>query len=372
MAGNRQKKYNDPFTATITGIGDLFRKQIPSGELKPTDRLDGKTVLVDGSSSGLGFAIAVDVARRGARVIMACRSGIPEKGERVKELSGNTDVHMLQVDFSDINSIKNLVSQMKTHSIFGEGTGGGVTSPPVAGGCIDILICNAGIVPKKSRKTLQGLEEMFMVNYFSKFVFVKMVVEGGILRMNDFEQSSNRTIKQSKFEIPRIIFVASESHRNPERFDWEDFGQYREYGIGKSIELYGYYKLLLTTFSFELSRRLNPNGKTNCSVFSMCPGPVNSNIAREAPKLFQPLLKAVFGIFFRSPAKAAVPVVYLASSPDVEGKPFDYFFLMTRKAVDEKASDPENGKRLWELSESLWKMLNGVKGHTTSVSPLSR
>ncbi|MEI6900900.1 MAG: hypothetical protein WCL00_13560, partial [Bacteroidota bacterium] len=88
MAEHKQHKYNNPVTATLTGIMDLFRKQIPVGELKSTDRLDGKTVLVDGSSSGLGFAIAVDVAKRGAKVIMACRSGIPEKGEMVKRLSG--------------------------------------------------------------------------------------------------------------------------------------------------------------------------------------------------------------------------------------------------------------------------------------------
>ena len=148
--------------------------------------------------------------------------------------------------------------------------------------------------------------------------------------------------------IPRIIFIASESHRNPEKFEWNDFGKYRDYKIGKSIELYGYYKLLLTTFSVELSRRLNPDCKTNFSVLSMCPGPVNSNIAREAPKAFIPLLKTVFGIFFKSPAKAAIPAVYLAASKDFNGIPFDYLFLMSRKEVDEKAADPENGKRLWQ------------------------
>ncbi|MEI7723609.1 MAG: SDR family NAD(P)-dependent oxidoreductase [Bacteroidota bacterium] len=344
MASSKQKKYNNPVTATLTGIRDLFRKQIASGELKSTDRLDGKTVLVDGSSSGLGFAIAVDVARRGARVIMACRSGIPEKGEMVKKLSGNQNVHMLQVDFSDINSIKTLVANLRPPSPFGEGAGGGAARPT-----IDILICNAGIVPNQSRKTPQGLEEMFMVNYFSKFIFVNLLIE------NHCFTNPQSAIRNPQSAIPRILFVASESHRNPENFEWADFGQYRDYKIGKSIELYGYYKLLLTTFSVELSRRLNPNGEKNFSVFSMCPGPVNSNIAREAPKAFIPLLKLVFGIFFKSPAKAAIPVVYLAASPDVEGKPFDYFFLMTRKEVDEKASYPENGKRLWELSESLFK-----------------
>ena len=88
MAGKMQEKYSNPFSATLTGIMDLFRKHEPSGTLKLTDRFDGKTVLVDGASSGLGFAVAVEVARRGAKVIMACRSGIPGKGEEVKNGPG--------------------------------------------------------------------------------------------------------------------------------------------------------------------------------------------------------------------------------------------------------------------------------------------
>jgi NAD(P)-dependent dehydrogenase (short-subunit alcohol dehydrogenase family) len=162
--------------------------------------------------------------------------------------------------------------------------------------------------------------------------------------------------------VSRIIFISSESHRNPEAFDWDGFGKYREYGIGRSIELYGYYKLLLTTFSVELSRRLNPDGQTNCPVFSLCPGPINSNIAREAPKIFQPLLRLVFSLFFRSPEQAAVPVVYMAASPDMNGKPFDYFFLMTRRMVDEKAINPDNGKKLWALSERLMNQLGTPSG----------
>ncbi len=341
MQENSPKRYNNPFTATLTGIRDLFKKQVPAGELKLTDRLDGKTVLVDGSSSGLGFAVAVDAARRGATLIMACRSGIPQMGERVKKMSGNSRVYMLPVDFADVNSIRSLVDRLvpgQDHKALPfEGYNG-----------IDILVCNAGIVPKQSRKTPQGLEEMFMVNYFSKFLFVNILLEKRCIREAIANEAGSQVIDPS-----RIIFVASESHRNPEAFDWEAFGKYRDYSIGKSIELYGYYKLLLTTFSVELSRRLNPEGKTRFSVFSMCPGPVNSNIAREAPKIFIPLMKVVFGIFFRSPAKAAVPVLYLCASPDVAGKPFDYLFLMGRREVDSKASDPENGRKLWELSELL-------------------
>jgi len=69
------------------------------------------------------------------------------------------------------------------------------------------------------------------------------------------------------------------------------------------------------------------------------------------------LLKLTFNIFFRSPAKACEPVVYLAASNDVEGKPIDYLFLMSRKEMDPKATNPKNGKKLWELSEYLQKKL---------------
>jgi len=157
--------------------------------------------------------------------------------------------------------------------------------------------------------------------------------------------------------VPRIIIVSSESHRNPDRFDWDGFGMYREYGMKKTVELYGYYKLLLTAFARELSKRMNPGNETEYSVFSLCPGPINSRIAREAPGVFQPLLGIVFYLFFKSPEKAAAPVVYFASSKEVEGKPFDYLFLMSRKEIAPLASDPENGKRLWDLSEKLAKQL---------------
>jgi len=355
MDDNKQEKYKDPFRATLTGIMDLFKKQVPVGVLRESDRLDGKTVVVDGASSGLGFAIAVEVASRGAKTIMACRSGIPAKGEEVKKLSGNKDVHMLQVDFRDVNSIEKLASDLRSKF-----------AP------IDILISNAGVVPSKSRKTPQGLEEMFMVNYFSKFLYVNSLIENGSFNnLQSVNQSISQSVNPSSSHpaldsnpashegssIPRIIFVSSESHRNPAAIKWEDFGKFTPYGIKQSMEHYGHNKLLLTAFAVELSRRLNLNGSTQCSVFALCPGPVNSNIARESPKVFQPLLRLVFRMFFRSPKDASVPVIYFSASPDVEAKTFDYLFLMNHKNVDPKAMDIDNGKKLWEMSSTLRKNL---------------
>lgn len=327
MPEKREQKYQNPVMAIVTGISDLFRKNGRIGSLDEADRLDGRRVIITGSSSGLGLATAAELARRGAEVVMAVRSGIPEKGELVKKKSGSDKVHMLQVDLSDVESIKTFVN--KFHSEFGSA---------------DILVCNAALVAKKSRKTKQGVDEMFMVNYLAKFLLVNALIGKGC-------------IKSSGHRLPRIIFVASESHRNPREYDWEGFGKYKEFSIGESVSLYGYYKLLLVTFASELERRVNKDGQVNCSVFALCPGPVNSNIAREAPAVFKPLMRLVFSIFFRSPGKACEPVVYLAASGDVEGKAKDYLFLMSRREMDGKATDPVNGKRLWGLSEKLLRKL---------------
>jgi NAD(P)-dependent dehydrogenase (short-subunit alcohol dehydrogenase family) len=326
MNEKKSGSYDSPMKATLKGISDLFKKQKKDVHLHDSDRLDDVTIMVTGSSSGLGYATALDLAKRGARVIMAVRSGIPDKGEEISRLSGSDKVEMIHVDLSDIESIQELITNLKERKIK-----------------LNMLISNAAIVPRVSRKTRQDLEEMFMVNYLAKFLLIRWLLDEDIF-ITDGES------------LPRIIIVSSESHRNPKAYDWDNFGQYKEYGMNKTVELYGYYKLLLTTFVNELSRRLNP-GTTRFSVFSLCPGPVNSNIAREAPKLFHPLLKVVFGIFFNSPGKAAVPVVYLAAGEDLEGKPLDYFFMMERKEMDEKTGDPENGQRLWELSENLLKDL---------------
>jgi len=319
-----ENKYNSPLSATLKGITDLFKKQDRIEGLKAEERIDGKKVLITGSSSGLGLATAKELGRRGATVIMAVRSGIPEKGEEVKKASGSDQVHMLPVDLSDFDTIENLVKAVKSQ--FGQ---------------IDILICNAAVVSKNARKTKDGLEEMFTVNYLAKFALVNQLIKEAVFNIEN--------------TVPRIIFVSSESHRNPKEFDWDGFGVFEDYGIGKSVERYGYYKLLMTTFAMELSRRLNKAAKINYSVFSLCPGPVNSNIAREAPAFFQPLLSLVFKIFFRSPETACEPVVYFAVSQEVEGKTNDYLFLMSRKEVDEKASNAENGKILWEKTEALLK-----------------
>ena len=320
------QKYDSAFKATMNGILDLFKKQIPIGQLSDNERLDGKTCLVTGANSGLGFAIATQLAERGAHVIMACRNDIPNAGIEVMKLSGNKNVEMLYVDLSELQSIDNLVVQLREKSIL-----------------IDICIFNAAVVPKGSLKTSSGFDQMFLVNYLSTFKLANLLLSENIIVAN-------------AAQAPRLIFVSSESHRTQQPIDVDHLGVFENYTMGKVIALYGYYKLLMNTFATELSRRLNAD-KINVSVFALCPGPINSNIARAAPKIFMPLLKLIFALFFKSPKEAAAPVLYLACSRSLQNTTGMYLHLMQQKMMDDKALDPISGKKLWEKSEAL------LKGH---------
>jgi NAD(P)-dependent dehydrogenase (short-subunit alcohol dehydrogenase family) len=321
---SNQAKYDNPFKATLNGVLDLFKKQIPIGKLHNDERLDGKTCMVTGANSGLGYAVAVQMAQRGAHVIMACRSGIPNAGEQAKSDSGSNNIEMMSVDLSDLESIDRFVEQLKIKKI-----------------TLDICVFNAAVVPSGSYKTKSGFDQMFLVNYLSTFKLANALI-------------NNAIIKKNEGNAPRIIFVSSESHRTNQEIDFENLGKYEEYTMGKVMALYGYYKLMLTSFAIELSKRMNTSN-VQISVFALCPGPVNSNIAKAAPKIFMPLLKFIFKIFFKDPKDAAEPVIYLACSKSLQNKTGLYLHLMQEKSVNIKALNPENGRKLWEASENLIK-----------------
>lgn len=328
-------RFKNPIEATLTGIKDIFRKQTLAKRLTNQDRLDGKTCLVTGANSGLGYAIAVDLAKRGARVIMACRRQIPEAGESVKKESGSDNVEMLKVELGDLNSIQAFCDEIKQQGI-----------------TLDVLILNAGVTPPKSRLTPQGLDEMFMVNYLSNFIMINCLLKQGSIPNNTFNKNGK---KNSNF-LPRILFISSDSHQGASAIDFEVFGKYEEYGVQKAINNYSYFKLVMNTYATELSRRLSSD-KVDVSVNIMCPGPVNTNIIKEAPFVLRVILRGIFTVFFQTPKKATKPVSYLVSSSDWEGKTNEYLHMFRHKKMDEKCYDEQAGKKLWEESERVWKTI---------------
>ena len=318
-------RFKNPVIASLAGVRDFFAKQELAERYSEEDRADDLIVMITGANSGLGFALAVEFARRGARVIMAGRSKIPEAGERVKKLSGSEKVEMRFLDLSKIGSIHSFVQSLADDGL-----------------TIDICFLNAAAAPPGSRKTESGQDEMFLVNYLSNVILTQLLLRKSLIQ------------EKQTSPLSRIIFISSDSHQGSSYIDYEEFGRYFNYGVSKGISNYSYFKLVLNTYATELSRRIN---KDSCvlSINVICPGPVHSNIVKETPWLLRMTLKGIFWIIFKSPAKAARAVVYMALSPDYEGTTNEYLHMFNPKKMDPKVYEPEEGKKLWERSLALLK-----------------
>ena len=288
-------------------------------------RIDGKVCLVTGANSGLGKAVAIDLAERGGRVLMACRSGHPEAREEVKRRSNSGEVRMLKVDLADLSSVHRLCDELRA------------TTPR-----IDIAVLNAGLMPRLASQSKQGFELMFAVHFLANRVLVGRLLEDGLLKRAEADG-----------ETPRIILVSSEAHRSAEPIDFDRLGAFVNYPFRDGLKHYGQSKLVQCTFAQALSRRLNPTEQVGIAVHALCPGPINSNIAREAPLLLKPVLAPIMKAFFLSPAKAALPVTFLCCSDEAGRRTGLYLHMMREKAPAPEASNPHNGAKLWTASEAL-------------------
>jgi NAD(P)-dependent dehydrogenase (short-subunit alcohol dehydrogenase family) len=335
MAGSG---FDNPVSATVRGILHAVRGPGEAArQLREDDRFDGKTVLVTGANSGLGKAVAIEVARRGGRVVMACRSGIPEAGEEVRRASGSRDVEMVRVDLSDFDSTHRYLDDLRDRGVR-----------------FDTVVFNAGMMPRDSRPTKHGLDVMASVNYLAVFIQATRMLRDGVIPNATFGGAHHTP-------TPRIVIVASETHREPKEIEFDHLGTRAKYGMRDGMHWYGHSKLLLVTLAQELARRLESDGSNDVAVHTLCPGPVNSNMAREAPGWVKPVLGLVMKAFFASPEAAALPVVLLAGGSKLEGRTGCYFHTWTQKEPSPIALDPQQGARLWEVTESLLRAHGGLR-----------
>lgn len=319
-------RFNNPVVAALAGFKDLFRKQDFADRLKDDDRFDGKTCLVTGANSGLGFALAVEMASRGAKVICTTRRLGEETLLKVKKKSGSEQIEVRNLDLSRLDSIHHFAQSLRNDNI-----------------SIDAMMLNAGVALPGARKTESGQDEMFQVNYLANVMLCTLLLNKGVISTNN----------QGTPFRPRILFISSDSHQGSSYIDYDEFGKFIPYGVKKGIANYSYFKLVLNTYATELSRRVNKNG-VDVGINVICPGPVHSGIIKEAPMLLRMVLGAIFYVIFRSPKKAAQPVVYMAISPDYEGRTNEYQHMFKPKKMDEKIYIPEEGEKLWIESYKLW------------------
>ncbi len=326
-------EHDNAFAATWMGIKNTFVRGPAIGELSEAMRGEGRVALVTGASSGLGFAIAVELARRGMRVIGAARTATPALVERLRAASGSDAIDMLPVDLADLDSIDALLDALSERKLV-----------------LDLLVCNAAIVPTGDARTAQGLEQMFVVNYLANHVLLRGLLERELLAARERQ--------------PRVVFVASEAHRGAKPMSIDPLGEYEAFSIGEVLERYGTYKLALLTLVSELARRLEPRG---IAVHSTCPGAVDSNLAREAPRWSKPLLRVAFRLFFRAPAEAAKPTLYLCLAPHLEGRTGVYLHQWVEKDPDARTLDPALGRAQWDATEGLLARLGRATASTSGA-----
>jgi NAD(P)-dependent dehydrogenase (short-subunit alcohol dehydrogenase family) len=274
--------------------------------------MHGKTILITGANSGIGFVTAVELAKMGARVLMVCRD--TERGAHaraaVAQVASGAAPELLLADISSQQAIRALANEVRQRF------------PK-----IDVLINNAGGIFAERGFTANGIERTFATNHLGPFLLTNLLID---------------LVKTGTGG--RIVNVASESY--PSRLDFGNLQGEKGYGF---LSAYFRSKLENIIFSLDLAQRLQNSGVTvNC----MSPGPTSTRLGDNMTGLaglFPRLAKKLFP----SPEKGARTLIYLASSPDVEGISGRFFLRQRARRTKPVTSDAEVAARLWRVSSEL-------------------
>jgi retinol dehydrogenase-14 len=284
-------------------------------ESKPS--LADKTVLVTGATSGIGWEASLSFAQMGARLIMTGRdaSKTAQKVEEVRRQSGSRTVDSLLCDFSSQAQVRRLAQEFRDRYEK-----------------LHVLVNNAGTVFTERTVTADGIESTFAVNYLGPFLLTNLLLD---------------VLKASA--PARVIIVSSGGHYRG-TMDFNDLGFEHGYQI---MRAYGRSKLAAVLFTRELAKRLKGTGVT---VNALHPGAVSTGIWDRAPAYTRQFFRLAKRLFMISPAAGAETIVYLATSPEVEGKTGLYFERNRPKLPSRLAQDDAVAQRLWDESARLVKL----------------
>lgn len=287
------------------------------GVCKSKEKMEGKTVIITGCTSGIGKETAREMAKRGARLIMACRNvdaANKIKDEFIQE-TGNSNIVVKKLDLSSFASIREFAKQINEEE-----------------SKLDVLLHNAGTADVFKKKLSEdGLELTMATNQYGPFLLTHLLID---------------LLKRSK--PSRIVVVASGLYR---------LGRLNLNNLNPTtlMPAYLYYvsKYANIVFTLELARRLEGTGVTaNC----LHPGIINSGIWSNVPKSIAWALRFILRTFCKTPVEGAQTSIYAVVSDELNGVTGKYFSDCQIRTLSRGVSDPAKGKKFWELSERIVKL----------------
>jgi NAD(P)-dependent dehydrogenase (short-subunit alcohol dehydrogenase family) len=281
--------------------------------------LTGKTAIVTGANSGIGYETARALAQKGATVVMACRNlqkANPAAGQ-IRQTNPSGTVEVMELNLGDLESVRQVAAEFRDRY-----------------NRLDLLINNAGIMHPPYGKTAQGFETQFGVNHLGHYALTGLLLD----LLIQTPQS-------------RVVTVSSMGHRFG-RIDFEDLNwEKKEY---KPNPAYGQSKLANLLFTYELQRKLTAAGKDTLAV-AVHPGWTATNL-----QVHSSVLRFFNRFFAQEPPMGALPTLYAATEPEVDGG--EYFGpggLVEMRGYpkpvqsNDRSHDETVAARLWEVSEEL-------------------
>jgi WW domain-containing oxidoreductase len=271
--------------------------------------LSGKTILLTGCNSGLGFESLRVLTAHGAHVIAAARN-MRTAEEACARVNGKTTP--LACDLGDWASVKKAVADTLS---------GGLQ--------VDRVIANAGVMMLPHLEQLYGLEKQFVVNYLGHFMLITGVLDA-----------------IPRHAGARIVIVSSDAHHRAPTAGVDLNNLSGEHGYSP-MRAYGQSNVARILFTRALARRLSGAGIT---VNSLHPGVIG---ATHLFRHLNPLLQWLIRRFGKTIPQGAATQCYLAGHPDVADVTGKYFSNCKIATPSRAAQDDALGERLWTVSEQL-------------------
>jgi NAD(P)-dependent dehydrogenase (short-subunit alcohol dehydrogenase family) len=282
----------------------------------------GRTAVVTGANNGLGLVTAEYLARAGATVVMACRNlqKAVAAAEDIRAKVPGARLEVVELDLSRLGSVRRFADALDVDEL-------------------DLLVNNAGVMMTPPQRTEDGFELQLGTNHLGHFALTGLLLA-----------------RLGRAEAARVVTLTSLEHRSG-HLDFDDLQLEHGYGRRKA---YRQSKLANAAFGLELDRRLRAAGSPIASVLAH-PGYASTGIQSAAPRAMKALMVLGDRLLAQSAERGAVPVLYAATAPGVEGGEFfgpDGLLEVRgrhpkRLRVSGKGRDAENGRKLWAVSEEL-------------------